>query len=247
MVDVINKTCCREGCSKRPSFGLAESRKAEFCSQHARNGMVNVVSKTCCREGCSKQPSFGLAGSRKAEFCSKHAGDGMVHVRSKTCCREGCSKRALLGMAGSRKAEFCSQHAGDGMINLRYGEKKRSVTCHFEEPVTRPKMVKVDIGAQESNDGGYSQWTRSREMRQFKQAERSKSSTTRKAKLAGMTGGLVPAQIVRSMTTARVMVFEGGTSVKSEMSVSQNRTCDLTATHLVVTASHDGGDRRPSS
>ena len=106
------------------------------------------------------------------------------------------------------------------MINLRYGESKNSATCHSEKPATRPKNVKVEVAAQEANNGGYSRRSRSRELRQSKQAEPSKSSTTGEATVALITGGLVPAQVVRSMTTARVMVFEGGTSVKSEVPVS---------------------------
>ena len=181
-----------------------------------------------------------------AEFCSQHARDGMVNVTKRTCCREGCSKVPSFGLAGSRRAEVCSQHAEDEMINLRYGEGKRSATCRSEKSATRPKKVKVEIVAQESNNGRHSRRSRSRESLQSKQAEPSKSSTTGEATVARITGGLVPAQVVRSMTTARVMVFEGGTSVKSEVLVSQNHTCDLTATHLVA-ASHDGGDRPPSS
>ena len=140
---------------------------------------------------------------------------------------------------GSRKAEFCSQHAGDGMVNVRYTESKRSATCRFEEPATRPKRVKVEIAAKESNDGGGCfQRSRSRELWQPQQAKPSKSSTTGRAKGARITGGVVPAHVVRSMTTAHVVVLEGGTRVKSEMSMSQIPTSNLTATHLVAT-SHD--------
>ena len=112
------------------------------------------------------------------------------------------------------------------MINLRYGESKRSASRHFEQPVTRPKKLKVEIAAQESADGGYSQRSRSRELRQSRQTEPSKGTATKRAEVARITGGLVPAQVAQSMTTARVMVFEGGTSVKSEM--SDHRTMGVT-------------------
>ncbi|CAM9496718.1 unnamed protein product, partial [Sphacelaria rigidula] len=64
MVKEVQKGCGNEGCSKQPSYGVAESREAEFCADHARAGMVNVVSKKCGNEGCSKTPSYGIAGSR---------------------------------------------------------------------------------------------------------------------------------------------------------------------------------------
>ncbi|CAM9765281.1 unnamed protein product [Sphacelaria rigidula] len=118
MVNVRDKRCGEEGCVKYPSYGVAGSKKAEFCSKHAGAGMVNVVNKRCGEEGCVKYPSYGVAGSKKAEFCFKHARAGMVNVVNKRCGEEGCVKYPSYGVAGSKKAEVCSKHAMAGMVNV---------------------------------------------------------------------------------------------------------------------------------
>ena len=45
MVDVWSKTCASDECSRKPSYGVEGSRKAEYCVQHALKGMVNVYSQ----------------------------------------------------------------------------------------------------------------------------------------------------------------------------------------------------------
>lgn len=65
------------------------SKKIEFCSKHAKQGMTNVVRKKCGHPGCTKIPSFGIVGSKKAEFYSKHAKPGMCNVKSKRCGHPG--------------------------------------------------------------------------------------------------------------------------------------------------------------
>ncbi|CAM9755844.1 unnamed protein product [Sphacelaria rigidula] len=118
MVNVGSKTCGEEGCSKLPSFGMAGSRKAEYCATHARTGMVYVTGKTCREEGCSTSPSFGVAGSKKAEFCATHARAGMVHVKGKTCGEESCTTQSSFGVAGDKEAEFFTAHARAGMVTV---------------------------------------------------------------------------------------------------------------------------------
>ncbi|CAM9780024.1 unnamed protein product [Ascophyllum nodosum] len=58
MVNVREKMCETEGCGKRPSFGAAGTTTAEYCRQHARDGMVNVCRKANPFSGSSR-------GSRK--------------------------------------------------------------------------------------------------------------------------------------------------------------------------------------
>ena len=46
MVDVKKKRCAHRGCAKQPPHGLDDgSKKAEYCSQHAKDGVVNVKDK----------------------------------------------------------------------------------------------------------------------------------------------------------------------------------------------------------
>eukprot|EP00752_Nemacystus_decipiens_P010981 g9758.t1 len=97
---------------------------AEYCRDHAEDGMVKKVNSTrnaCTYDGCAKQPSFGEAGG-KAEFCRNHAVDGMLDVVSRRCGHDGCTKHPLFGKAGG-KAEYCRHHAEDGMMDVK--NKKR--------------------------------------------------------------------------------------------------------------------------
>ncbi|CAN0343566.1 unnamed protein product [Ectocarpus sp. 8 AP-2014] len=42
MTNIAKKRCGHPGCIKIPSFGNDGGKKAEFCSQYARQGMVDV-------------------------------------------------------------------------------------------------------------------------------------------------------------------------------------------------------------
>ncbi|CAM9586530.1 unnamed protein product [Ectocarpus sp. 4 AP-2014] len=53
----LARKCGHPGCMKQPSFGTDGSKKAEFCSQHAKQGMVNLRSRRCNHPGCMKRPS----------------------------------------------------------------------------------------------------------------------------------------------------------------------------------------------
>ncbi|CAM9296296.1 unnamed protein product [Sphacelaria rigidula] len=152
MVDVVSKRCGEEGCFKHPSFGVASSRKAEFCAAHARAGMVDVVSKRCGEEGCFKRPSFGAASSRKAEFCAAHARAGMVNVRSKRCGEEGCFKKTSFNVASSRKAEFCAAHARAGMVNVK-SKRCGNESCSTQPSFGKVGSIKVEFCATHANAG----------------------------------------------------------------------------------------------
>ena len=73
MVNVRNTKFKTVGCCKWPSLGVAGTKTAEYCSQHAPDGMVNFKKRKCKTEGCGKSPSFGVAGSETAEYCAQHA------------------------------------------------------------------------------------------------------------------------------------------------------------------------------
>ncbi|CAM9760858.1 unnamed protein product [Ectocarpus fasciculatus] len=113
-----HRCCLEHGCTTRPSYGKDDSKKAEFCSQHAKPGMIHVFRKKCGHPDCIKHPSYGKDGSKKAEFCSQHAKPGMMHVFRKKCGHPGCTKQSSYGKVGSKKAEFCSQHAQEDMVNV---------------------------------------------------------------------------------------------------------------------------------
>lgn len=124
MVNVINWTeCCRDGCSKYPTYGARGSNNREFCAEHALEGMVDVHRKKCAVEGCPKRASHGVRGSGRRQVCGEHASSDMSDVGQKFCRfsspEEGdCGSTARYGIRGSKRREFCSRHAPDGMVNM---------------------------------------------------------------------------------------------------------------------------------
>ena len=119
MVNVTGKMCRTEGCGTRPSFGVEGTKTAEYCRQHALDGMINVNKRTCRTEGCGKIAAFGVEGTKTAEYCRHHTLSGMVNVRNIMCRLEGCGKIAAFGVSGTKTLKYCRQHALDGMINVR--------------------------------------------------------------------------------------------------------------------------------
>lgn len=92
MVHIYAKKCAGDGCSKQPSFGVAGSKKAKYCTEHALEGMIDVSAKTselrydrqegrvlcsvcfggngrrfsmCGKDGFSKIPSYGVADRKR--------------------------------------------------------------------------------------------------------------------------------------------------------------------------------------
>ncbi|CAM9597803.1 unnamed protein product [Ascophyllum nodosum] len=128
MVNVTSRKCRTESCRKNSSFGVPGTKTAEYCAQHAPDGMINVFSLKCRIESCGKRRSFGVAGTKTAEYCAQHAPDGMVDVCSKRCRTGGCGKQPSFGVTDTKTAEYCAQHAPDGMIDIR-SRKCRTEGC----------------------------------------------------------------------------------------------------------------------
>ena len=151
MVNVKSRKCRTEGCGKKPSFGVAGTKTAEYCVQHAPDGMVNVYSRKCRTEGCGKRPSFGVTGTKTTEYCAQHAQDGMVDVLSKICRTEGCGKQSSFGVAGTKTAKYCARHAPDGMVNV-CSRKSRTEGCG-KRPLFRVAGMKTaEYCAQHASD-----------------------------------------------------------------------------------------------
>ncbi|CAM9993932.1 unnamed protein product [Ectocarpus sp. 4 AP-2014] len=146
--------CGHANCTKRPTYGVAGSKKREFCSQHARDGMVNVNNKRCIQPNCTTIPSFAAVGSKKAEFCSQHAREGMVDVRSRRCSQRGCNTQPSMGEAGgsSKIPGACKAHASGTMVGLR------SKRCARRGCTLRPSYIsgqgnqKADFCGKHAND-----------------------------------------------------------------------------------------------
>ena len=55
MVNVTHKRCAHHGCIKVAQYNKAGG-KAEYCCDHAEDGMVDVTHKRCTHHGCTKRP-----------------------------------------------------------------------------------------------------------------------------------------------------------------------------------------------
>ncbi|CAM9882178.1 unnamed protein product [Sphacelaria rigidula] len=115
MVDVKNKRCDKEDCSKHPSFDALSGEKGEFCATHAPAGTVQVKTRWCVKGGCFKQPSFGAAGGKMKKLCATHGQADMVGVNTTRCHEERCSKRSWFSVACGRKTELCAIHVQTDM------------------------------------------------------------------------------------------------------------------------------------
>ena len=94
-------------------------KRAEYCKEHAPEGMVDVKSGRCKKESCGKQPSFGVPGTKTAEYCAQHAPEGMVNASRKRCGTEGCGKQPSFGFLGTKTTQYCAQHAPEAMVDVR--------------------------------------------------------------------------------------------------------------------------------
>ena len=64
MINVSGRKCRNERCGKRALFGVAGTKTAEYCAEHAFDGMIDVYNRMCRTEGCRKRPSFGVASTK---------------------------------------------------------------------------------------------------------------------------------------------------------------------------------------
>lgn len=81
----VEKDCAHPNCSKGPSYGIADSKRAEMCSQDAVTGMVVVRSKRGVYPHCSKRVYYGMAGKR-ADMYNTLITLWMVWCRSTAAC-----------------------------------------------------------------------------------------------------------------------------------------------------------------
>ncbi|CAM9918179.1 unnamed protein product [Ascophyllum nodosum] len=107
---------------------MAGTTTAEYCAQHAPDGMVNIFSRKGKTEGFGKQPLFGVEGTKTEEYCVQHTLDGMVDVCNRKYRTEGCGSLPSFGVAGTKTAEYCPQHASYEMVDV-CSKKCRTQGC----------------------------------------------------------------------------------------------------------------------
>ena len=126
--------CIFEDCTKRSCYNYETEEKAQFCSEHRKNGMINFKKfkhKKCL--DCNKIPTFNVKGETKAIFCAEHKKEGMVNVINKTCL--DCKKQPTFNVKGETKVLYCADHKKEGMVNVK---NKTCLDCK-KQPVFNVK------------------------------------------------------------------------------------------------------------
>ncbi|CAM9660170.1 unnamed protein product [Ascophyllum nodosum] len=126
MVVVRSRRKCKtEGCGKRRSFGVAGTKTAEYCAQHAKERMVDVVHKKYRTEGCGKRPSFGVVGKETPESYARNSQHGMVNVKKKRCTT-GSHTIGRLSVKGCRGLNIGSHNSEEVTANVSLTSLKRT-------------------------------------------------------------------------------------------------------------------------
>ena len=80
MVNVRNRHCSYESCTRAPTPNFAGEKKAAYSKGHAVDSMVNVVSRRCSYDRCPKIPTFNIEARNCPAYSKQHAEDSMIDV-----------------------------------------------------------------------------------------------------------------------------------------------------------------------
>lgn len=150
-----SRTCAHQGCSTRSTFGVVGTKKLEFCSGHAAEGMIDLNNKKRAHRGRSTcRASFGVAGNKKPELLrGEHVTESVTNLSNikktrKQCVQQGCKAvDPSYGEAGTKKREFCREHARKGMINLR--------PMSVQPPAALSRRVLAQRGSRSESSAGH--------------------------------------------------------------------------------------------
>ena len=121
MINVIDKLCVHELCSKRAMFNTPDYTSPLYCLTHKLEGMINLKSKRCAQLGCFVSPIYNLDGESKGLYCIDHKSEEMVNVLGSRCIAEdGCNKIAQFNMDGETKGLYCAEHKLVDMIDIKH-------------------------------------------------------------------------------------------------------------------------------
>lgn len=127
MVDVNNKKCEDEKCTKMPSFNYPDSYGYRFCGKHASKypGMIDKRQlKYLCIDCGKKEAYYNLPGhtAKYCKPCGLKIGD-VVDVRSKMC--EKCGQKQRVYNFKGLKPRFCGNCKDDKMIDTKSTKCKK--------------------------------------------------------------------------------------------------------------------------
>ena len=110
--------CKTIDCTKRPSYGLPDDKKATYCKSHASDDMIDIKHKRCLDPDCTTRPVYGYPDDKRATYCKSHASDDMIDIKHKRCLDPDCTSQPSYGLPDDKTATYCKKHASDNMINI---------------------------------------------------------------------------------------------------------------------------------
>ena len=115
MVDVKNKRCMHEHCTKRPNFNLPTETKGLYCFEHKLENMISVKSKKCQEKKCKDLAMYGFSNKR-AQYCASHQKPNMVNIQvENTCIIDGCTLEYDYIVDENK---YCSTHVPNKSYNI---------------------------------------------------------------------------------------------------------------------------------
>lgn len=119
MINVRDKTCYINECSRKPCFNLPDKKTGLYCSDHKLEEMIDVKHKKCKFDGCTKRPSYNLPDKKTGLYCTAHKLDGMINIISTTKCNNiNCDKKPCFNYHDKSEGIYCRDHKEEGMINV---------------------------------------------------------------------------------------------------------------------------------
>jgi hypothetical protein len=116
MVDVSNKRCIEENCSKTPVYNFKGEKTRLYCKDHKKEGMLNIKDALCLL--CEKQASYNYENETKASYCKEHSSSDMILIKGQTCKEKDCKNRPTHNYK-NKPANYCKEHSKDEMVLIK--------------------------------------------------------------------------------------------------------------------------------
>ena len=119
MVDVKNRRCSHDSCTRVACFKMEGGKMVVYCSQHAEKNMVDVRGNRCRHPVCTRQASYNVEGKKTGVYCEEHDESGMTNVRIRTkayirrCSHDTGIRRPSWGIPTKGAPTECARHKSD--------------------------------------------------------------------------------------------------------------------------------------
>lgn len=99
MLDLINKKCANQGCSKHLAFRRRWNQEASVLHGTCERRNDGCLPQELRTTGLQQAAEVWRRGNQKLGFCAGHARGGMVDLIHKKCAQPGCSTEPSFGVS----------------------------------------------------------------------------------------------------------------------------------------------------